>query len=96
MFFDPCFQSIDQREPSDEFPYTNDHVEDLATVYKAQGKFEEAEKVLLRVISSREADSGLNDPGTLISLGSLASLYRLTGREEEARALLETRSNTGL
>lgn len=86
--------AIDEREPGCEFEYTLGHMEELANIYKARGEFGKAEKLLLQVISSREASWGINGPETLASLRRLESLYRLEGREEEAAALLKTRSVT--
>jgi tetratricopeptide (TPR) repeat protein len=55
-------------------------------LYK-DGRFDEAEKLGVRVVETRKTKPGINHPDTLKSMINLASIYRILGRLEEAEKL---------
>ncbi len=61
----------------------------LATVYQAQWKFQEAETLLMRALAIDEKTLGPEHPATVISLSNLAVLYRYQGKYAEAEPLLK-------
>lgn len=56
----------------------------LAAVFEAQGRFEEAEKLLLRIIKIKEKAFGLEHPDLATTLNNLSILYVNMGRLMEA------------
>jgi len=60
----------------------------LALVYKAQGRYDEAEPLFLDALEIRKRILGEEHPHTLNSMNNLAVLYRNQGRYEEARPLV--------
>jgi hypothetical protein len=60
----------------------------LATVYRAQGKLDLAESSYKRVLELREAALGPDHPDVVASLNSLAELYTSLRRFDEAEPLL--------
>ena len=67
----------------------------LASTYRNQGRWEEAEKLEVQVMETRKTKLGADHPDTLTSMANLASTYRNQGRWEEAEKLyvqvMETR-----
>ena len=67
----------------------------LASTYRNQGRWEEAEKLEVQVMETSKTKLGADRPDTLTSMASLASTYRNQGRWEEAERLqvqvMETR-----
>ncbi|RYP58915.1 hypothetical protein DL770_010331 [Monosporascus sp. CRB-9-2] len=59
----------------------------LASTYWNQGRWEEAEKLEVRVMETRKMKLGANHPDTLTSMANLALTYRNQGRWEEAEEL---------
>jgi len=59
----------------------------LASLYKSQGRYEEAEPLLLQALESRRSLLGKNHSDVASSLNNLAYLYKLQGRYEEAEPL---------
>ena len=59
----------------------------LATLYRSQGKYNEAEPLYLRSLSISEKQLGENHPDVATSLNNLAELYRNRGKYEEAEPL---------
>jgi tetratricopeptide (TPR) repeat protein len=59
----------------------------IASLYKDQGKYAEAEPLLLRSLAISENQLGGKHPDTATSLNNLASLYKSTGRYLEAETL---------
>jgi CHAT domain-containing protein/Flp pilus assembly protein TadD len=53
-----------------------------------QGRYSEAEKLLLQALENRKRDLGEQSMRTIVIMGHLARLYRETGRDKEAEALL--------
>ncbi len=61
----------------------------LAFLYRVQGKLVEAEPLYKRALAIRERVLGTEHPDTALSLNNLAFLYWAQGRLEEAEPLLE-------
>ncbi|HEU5380043.1 MAG TPA: toll/interleukin-1 receptor domain-containing protein [Ktedonobacteraceae bacterium] len=59
----------------------------LAGLYKEQGKYEEAESLYQRVLAICEQKLGVTHSDTATSLNNLAELYRVWGKYEEAEPL---------
>ncbi|SPJ81929.1 related to kinesin light chain 1 [Fusarium torulosum] len=59
----------------------------LALTYWNQGRWEEAEKLQVRVMEIRKVKFGEDHPHTLTSMNNLASTYWNQGRWEEAEKL---------
>jgi tetratricopeptide (TPR) repeat protein len=64
-------------------------VANLASLYQAQGRYGEAERLLKRVLEAEERVFGKEHPSTLISVNNLAELYRIQGRYGEAEPLFK-------
>lgn len=67
----------------------------LASAYRLQGAWKEAEQLELQVLETRKANLGVDHPDTLASLANLASTFWIQGRWAEAEQLgvqvMETR-----
>jgi tetratricopeptide (TPR) repeat protein len=61
----------------------------LASLYQAQGKYAEAEPLLQRALAIREQQLGPDHPDTATSLNNLAGLYQDQGRYAEAEPLFQ-------
>ena len=61
----------------------------LATVYKCQSRYDEAEPLYKRALGIEEKMHGLNSQQVGTSLNNLALLYRAQGRYPEAESLLK-------
>jgi len=61
---------------------------DLGFLYQSQGRYSEAEPLLLQALGLRKKIFGENHPDVALSLSNLASLYRSQGRYGEAEPLL--------
>jgi len=59
----------------------------LGFVYRAQGRYDEAEPLFLRALEASERVLGKEHPSTLASVNNLALLYRAQGRYGEAEPL---------
>jgi len=70
-----------------EHPNTARSLNNLASLYDAQGKYELAEPLHLRALAIWEEQLGPEHPSTAGSLNSLAELYRAQGRYELAEPL---------
>ena len=72
---------------------SRDHVDvgtslnNLASLYQAQGKYAEAEPLSRRVLAISEKILGPDHPGVATSLNNLASLYQAQGKYAEAEPL---------
>jgi tetratricopeptide (TPR) repeat protein len=60
----------------------------LAEIYKAQGRYGEAEPLLREVLQGYRETLGPKHPDTLTSMNNLAGLYKAQGRYGEAEPLL--------
>jgi tetratricopeptide (TPR) repeat protein len=70
-----------------EHPNTAASINNLAALYDAQGRYEEAEPLYERALEIREKVLGPEHPNTALSINNLAQLYREQGRYEEAERL---------
>ncbi|KAK3690270.1 Tetratricopeptide repeat-domain-containing protein [Podospora appendiculata] len=70
-----------------EHPDTLTSMNNLAFVWKDQGKFEEAEQMNRRALGGREKVLGLEHPDTLTSVSNLASVLQDQGKYEEAEQM---------
>ncbi|MEE8077291.1 MAG: tetratricopeptide repeat protein [Candidatus Binatia bacterium] len=61
----------------------------LATLYQAQGKYAEAEPLHKRALAIWEKALGPDHPQVATTLENMAKLYKKTGRNEEAKRLEE-------
>jgi Tetratricopeptide repeat len=80
-----------------EHPDTLTSIANLASTYRDQGRWTEAEKLEVQVMEIRKSILGLEHPDTLISMANLASTYLNQGRWTEAEKLevqvMETRKS---
>ena len=76
-----------------EHPSTLMNVNNLAWLYQAQGRYGEAEPLLLHAIEARERVLGKEHPDTLMSVSNLASLHYAKG--DWARAVQVWQRSTG-
>jgi len=63
---------INKRVLSEEHPSTLASIADLASMYRNQGKWKEAEELEVRVIEMRKRVLGEKHPDTLESMSNLA------------------------
>ena len=59
----------------------------LAVLYKIQGRFADAEPLYKRALAIKEKAFGPDHPDVAISLSNLAELYRVQGRYADAAPL---------
>ena len=71
-----------------DHPDTASSLNNLAGLYRAQGRYAEAEPLYRRALAIREAVLGPDHPDTASSLNNLAGLFRAQGRYGEAEPLL--------
>ena len=69
------------------YPLIATSLHDLATLYKNQGRYGEAESLLLWALGVAEEQLGAAHPLISPALNNLAELYRIQGRYEEAEPL---------
>ncbi|KAF8544997.1 P-loop containing nucleoside triphosphate hydrolase protein, partial [Trichophaea hybrida] len=78
-----------------EHPYTLTNVAYLASTYRNQGRWKEAEELEVQVMETSSRVLGQEHPSTLTSMANLAATYRNQGRWKEAEELevqvMETR-----
>ena len=60
----------------------------LGLLYRSEGKYAEAERVLTRALDIRRRTLGADHPDTIKSMNSLARLYRSEGKIAEAETML--------
>ncbi len=77
-----------EQKLSPEHPATLDSINNLALLYKAQGRYDEAELLLLRALAGHEKVHGHKHPDILNSANNLANIYHAQGRYGEAELLL--------
>jgi tetratricopeptide repeat protein len=61
---------------------------DLASLYRSEGRYHEAEVLCTRALAIQERTIGAKDPETTRTLKELAMVYRAQGRNKEADDLL--------
>jgi hypothetical protein len=64
----------------EEHPSTLTSIANLASTYRDQGRWKEAEELFVQVIEMRKRVLREEHPSTLTSMASLASTYRNQGR----------------
>jgi hypothetical protein len=64
-----------------------DFIEKVGTCLDSDGRYVEAEKLLVRVMEVRKQELGLEHPDTLFSMSTLAPIYAIQKRWEEAEEL---------
>ena len=74
---------------SPEHPQTAASLNDLASLYRHQGRYAEAEPLYERALTIREEKLGLEDPDTATSLYDLGRLRYQQERHAEAKPLFE-------
>jgi CHAT domain-containing protein/tetratricopeptide (TPR) repeat protein len=75
-------QTFDERNPRTLISLSN-----LALLYKAQGRYGEAEPLYLEALRAQREELGPHHPDTLTSLNNLAILYHAQGRYGEAEPM---------
>jgi Flp pilus assembly protein TadD len=63
-----------------DHPSTLNSMNNLASTYKIQGRWDEAEKLNMQVMETRKEKLGHDHPSTLNSMNNLASTYKIQGR----------------
>jgi hypothetical protein len=66
----------------------------LASTYRNQGRWDEAEKLIVDVMHARKAKLGSDHPDTLTSMANLAFTYWSQDRLDEAHSLLHYAAKT--
>jgi tetratricopeptide (TPR) repeat protein/transcriptional regulator with XRE-family HTH domain len=79
--------SIREQQLGSEHPDVATTLNDLAVLYRHQGKYEQVEPLYLRALSIREQQLGLHHLETARSLNNLAILYWNQGKYEQAEPL---------
>jgi hypothetical protein len=74
-------------KPRGDHPDTLTSMAKLASTYRDQGKWEDAEKLQLQVVEASKTKLGANHPDVLTSMTNLAFIYRKQGKHEEAERL---------
>jgi tetratricopeptide (TPR) repeat protein len=64
----------------DNYPNVTENLNNLAKLYHSQGRYAEAEPLLIQALELRKRLLGENHPHVAISLNDLAELYRSQGR----------------
>jgi tetratricopeptide (TPR) repeat protein len=83
-----AFQSaIARRESLTDSTLLATSLNSLAALYRSQGRYSEAEPLLVRSLSIYEQQLGAEHPDVASSLNNLAELYRVQKRYEEAETL---------
>ena len=73
----------------DEHPDVADSLNNLASLYKNQGKYDEAEKMFKESLAMRKKMLGEEHPDVAQSLNNLAALYENQGKYDEAEKMFE-------
>jgi len=81
--------AIRERVLGADHPDTAISLNNLAVLYRAQGRYAEAEPLHQRALAIRERVLGPNHPDTALSLNNLAGLYDTQGRYSEAEPLYQ-------
>ena len=73
---------------SEDHPDTLSSMANLASTYWNQGRWADAERLLVEVTEARKIKLGEEHPDTLLSTANLASTYRNQGHLDKAEWLL--------
>jgi hypothetical protein len=71
-------------------PSTLISMANLASTYRNQGRWEEAEKLLVQVMETRKTKLGADHPSTLTSMNNLAWTWHGSDRRDQAIELMES------
>ena len=71
----------------DNYPNITENLNNLAKLYQSQGRYEEAEPLLIQALELSQRLLGENHPSVAISLNNLAKLYDSQRKYEEAEPL---------
>ena len=71
-----------------EHPDTLTSVGNLASTYRNQGRWKEAEELEVQVMETRKRVLGAEHPDTLTSMNNLAHTLKVLGKQTEALALM--------
>ena len=87
-------QSLEREIAADEaalgpsHPTVAQKLVDLASLYRSQGRYHEAEVLCTRALAIQDQTIGAKNPETIRTLKELAMVYRAQGRNREADDLL--------
>ena len=70
-----------------DHPSTLTSMANLASTYRNQGRWDDAEQLFVQVMETRKTKLGADHPDTLTSMANLASTFWNQGRWEEAEKL---------
>ncbi|CAG7978615.1 unnamed protein product [Penicillium salamii] len=73
-----------------DHPSTLTSIANLASTYRKQGRWEEAEQFYVQVMETRKTKLGADHPSTLASMVNLAFTWESAGRSADAIDLLRT------
>jgi len=76
-------------EVGEDHPDTLESKNGLAVLYKEQGRYDEAERVLIQALQGRRLRLGDQHPHTLESLKNLTELYEAWGKPDQAEQLIK-------
>jgi hypothetical protein len=71
-----------------DHPSTLTSMANLASTYRNQGRWEEAEELDVQVMETRKTKLGADHPDTLTSMNNLAFTWKKQGRDTEAISLM--------
>ncbi|MBE5231958.1 MAG: tetratricopeptide repeat protein [Microcystis aeruginosa PMC 728.11] len=71
----------------DNYPNVTENLNNLAKLYQSQGRYEEAEPLLIQALELSQRLLEDNHPDVTLSLNNLAHLYYFQGRYTEAEPL---------
>ena len=77
---------LETEQKDKEFSYA---LHELADLYKAQGKYEQAEPLYQRSLAIKEKALGKDHPSVATTLNNLAGLYKAQGKYEQAEPLYQ-------
>ncbi|WP_423202526.1 CHAT domain-containing tetratricopeptide repeat protein [Microcystis flos-aquae] len=83
------WSSLRKQQLGDNHPDTATSLNNLAALYRVQGRYSEAEPLYKQALAIWKQQLGDNHPDTAISLNNLALLYKSQGRYSEAEPLLK-------
>jgi hypothetical protein len=72
-----------------DHPSTLTSMANLASTYRNQGRWDDAEKLFVQVMETRKTKLGVDHPDTLTSMNNLAFTWKGKGKETRAVTLLE-------
>jgi len=87
--------SIYEQELRPQHPNIASSLDNLAELYREQGKYAEAEPLYQRALSIREQELGASHPHTATSLNNLALLYDAQEKYAEAESLYQRAFSIG-